>query len=98
MKFSRQHLTRKTPLAKAVASFSNNGQKGEKQLEDRETSQDSQLIEPRKVNASLTKGSQVDMGTTPDLPSLNTKTRIERRSYALVAISKPAKSPEQPWT
>lgn len=97
LKFPGQQLTRETPPV-AVAPSSSNGQRGEKQLEDQEGSRESQLTRPRRINASPKEGSKVDMGTTTDPPSLDTKTRIERRNYASVAAAKPAKSPEQPWT
>ncbi|MCJ1348444.1 hypothetical protein MMC31_006676, partial [Peltigera leucophlebia] len=41
---------------------------------------------------------QVDISATPDPPSSSTNSRVKRRDYASVAVSKPVKIPEQPWT
>ncbi len=73
LKFPGQHSTRKTPPAKTVAPSNSDGQKRGKQLEDREGSRESQLIGPRRVNVSPTEASQVDMGTTTNPLSLDTK-------------------------
>ena len=44
------------------------------------------------------KNLQANMDTFPAPPNLDINTRIEKRDYALVVVSKPAKIPEQPWT
>ncbi len=80
---SKPLLAQKTPADKAIPRSTSNGQTGKNQVENREESPEPQKTSSQKINAGPPEESQL---------------RTERRDYASVAASQPAKVPDQLWT
>ena len=69
---------------------------GTKDVTTTKGSRSEEIVEIR--DPQSIKNLQANMDTSSAPPNLDINARIEKRDYALVVASKPAKIPEQPWT